>query len=82
MKYLGQVSGRDEDKIGNARMHINYHEGTPFIDEGSVVVICKKLSKTEILPDQFIDPEIESKWYADKDYHTMYIGEIVELMAR
>lgn len=82
MKYLGQVSGRDEDKIGNARMHINYHEGTPFIDEGSVVVICKKLSKTEILPDQFIDPEIDSKWYADKDYHTMYIGEIVELMAR
>ena len=33
-KYLGSVSGRDEDKISNARLNVNYYEDDiPFIDE-------------------------------------------------
>ena len=26
--------------------------------------------------------EIKEKWYPGKDYHTMYIGQIVEVLAR
>ena len=32
LKYLGAVSGRDEDKIKNARLHVNHHHGIPFLD--------------------------------------------------
>ena len=74
LKYLGAVSGRDENKIENARMHLDYYKDTPYIDEGNLVFICRKLSATKMTPDQFIDSSIESSWYADGNLHTMYVG--------
>lgn len=82
LKYMGAVSGRDEDKINNAKMHVDYCKNTPYIDEGNFVFICKKMSATHITPDQFIDSEIKDKWYADNNLHTMYVGEIIEVLAR
>ena len=35
--------------------------------------------------DMFIDMDIDEKWYSKAnldDYHTMYIGEITEILAR
>ena len=77
LNYLGKVSGHNEDKIAGARLHINHMTGTPFLDEAKFVILCKKLSATRITADQFIDPTIADKWYADGDMHTMYIGEII-----
>ena len=83
LKYMGAVSGRDEDKIGNARMHLDYYNGEiPYIDEGNLVIVCKKMSATRITEDSFLDPEIKEKWYADGNMHTMYIGEVLEVLAR
>lgn len=82
LKYLGGVSGRDEDKIKNASLTIDYSNGTPYIDEGNIVYICNKLSKTPINADSLIDMGIDEKWYADKDYHSLYIGEITGMLAR
>ena len=41
MKFLGSVSGRDEDKIKEAGVHVGYHNGVPYIDEGSMIMICR-----------------------------------------
>lgn len=82
LKYMGVVSGRDEDKIGNARMHVNSYKDTPFIDEGNLVFICRKMSATRITPDQLLDPSIEGDHYKDGNMHTMYVGEILEILAR
>lgn len=82
LKYFGMVSGRKEDKIKTAKMNVNYYEEVPFIDEGNFVICCRKMSATPILPEQFLDHEIEDKWYADKDLHTMYVGEILQILAR
>lgn len=82
LKILGSISGRNEDKMAGCKLHINHHKDVPFIDEASFVLVCKKLSKTEMTPDQFIDPEIKDTYYKDGDYHTMYIGEILEILAR
>ena len=82
MTYFDKISGRDEDKIANARMTLDYEGDTPYFDESNLVLICKKLSKTELSPDQFLDPEIEPALYKDGDYHYMYIGEIEKIMAR
>ena len=49
---------------------------------GNLVFICCKLSATKMTPDQFIDSSIESSWYADGNLHTMYVGEILEVLAR
>ena len=40
------------------------------------------MSATEIKPEEFLDGEIDEKWYADKDYHTLYIAEITDFLAR
>ena len=83
LKYFGAVSGRKENKIENAKMHIDYSaNGTPYIDEGNLVLICRKMSATKILPEQFLDTDIAESWYKDGDYHTMYVAEITEVLAR
>lgn len=82
LKYLGAVSGRDEDKIKNSRLHIKHDHDTPYIDEANTVLICRKLCAQPITPESFIDSSIDETWYKDKDYHTLYIGEIIEFLAR
>ncbi len=82
LKYLGAVSGRDEDKIANARLNVNYHEGIPFIDEASTVMVCKKMCKQPLSKDNFTLDSIDEKWYTNGDYHNLYIGEIVSILAR
>ena len=69
-------------KLKMQGMHLDYCKDTPYIDEGNLVFICRKLSATKMTPDQFIDSSIESSWYADGNLHTMYVGEILEVLAR
>lgn len=83
LKYFGAVSGRDEDKISNVKMHVNHAaDGTAFIDESNLVFICKKLSATRMTTDQFVDPSIADAFYKDGDMHTMYIAEVTQILAR
>lgn len=82
LKYLGGVSGRDEDKIKSAHLHIDYADGTPYIDEGNFVITFRKLSATRIVPEDFIDSSIKDTFYGDNDLHTMYVGEILQILAR
>ncbi len=81
LKYLGAVSGRDEDKLAGARLHINEDMKVPFIDEGNFVIICKKLFSVPI-PEEEIPEKYLDEFYKDGNYHTMYVGEIVDILAR
>lgn len=82
MKFLGTVSGRDEDKIKEAGIDINYHDGVPFIDQADMVFICRVMSDTFISKEDFIDKGIDEAWYKDGNYHTLYIAEITDILAR
>lgn len=81
LKYLGAVSGRNEDKLAGARLHINRDLNVPFIDEGNFVLICRKLISLPITKDAIPDAYLE-KFYKEGDFHTMYVGEILDLLAR
>lgn len=81
LNYCGSHSGRDEDKFKNAGLTWNYKLSIPFVDEGNLVLLCQKLSATKISEDSFLAPDIK-KWYADGDMHTMYVAEILEVLAR
>lgn len=81
LNYCGSHSGKDEDKLANAGLNWNYKLSIPFIDEGNLILLCRKLSATKITKDSFIAPDI-AKWYADNDMHTMYVAEILEVLAR
>jgi len=87
LNHIGTVSGRDNPKkVKEAHLKINLyvdeekHE-TPFIDEGNMILICKKLFAQPLTKEHFISPELE-KWYKDGDYHTLYIAEIQAMLAR
>lgn len=82
MKFLGTVSGRNEDKIQESGVHVGYLDGVPYIDEGRMVFICKCLSKTEIKKGDYLEDFIEKDFYANGDEHIMYVAEILGSYAR
>ena len=81
LNYCGSHSGKDEDKLKNAGLNWNYKLSIPFVDEGNLILLCQKLSATKINEDSFLTPDIK-KWYTDGNMHTMYVAEILEVLAR
>ena len=43
LNYCGTVSGRDEDKIKNSNLTVDYKNDTPYFDESKIVLICRKV---------------------------------------
>ena len=83
LNYCGSHSGRDEeDKISAAGLTLTSRHSIPFIDEGNMVLLCEKMSATRLTEDSFLMPEIAKKWSTDHDMHTMYIAEIIDILAR
>lgn len=79
MGYLGKVSGREvPDKIEQAGLHLTEVNGYPAFEEATLVFVCKKLYAQEMKEECFFGTEEIERWYPAKDYHTMYMAEIVE----
>lgn len=82
MGHLGGVSGREEpDKIEKAGLHIAQIDGQPAFSEASLVLVCKKLYVQEMKQECFVGTEEIEKWYPNKDFHFMYMAEIVKAYA-
>ena len=82
LSYCGRVSGRDEDKIAHCGFTVETAEcGAPYFAEAETVLVCRKLYRQRIDPADFIDGDVD-RWYPEKDYHDMYIAEIVEAYQR
>jgi len=77
LTYFGTVSGRTEDKISNSNLHTTFINNIPSFEESSLVINCKNLYKQELNPDCFIDKSLDSLHYPGKNYHMLYIAEIV-----
>lgn len=82
LNYCGFHSGRRGNKIADAGLTLATRHDIPYIDEGNFVLLCEKMAATRITEDSFLMPEIKEKWYKDGDMHTMYIAEIIDIMAR
>lgn len=82
LNYCGAHSGRDVDKFEEAGLTPAFRHSIPYPDEANFVILCKKMAAVPITEDSFVDPSISKKWYADGDMHTMYVGEIIDMMAR
>lgn len=82
LEICGQYSGRDGDKFKLAKLTPAFRHGIPYPDEANLVFVCEKLAQTELTPEAFSGSDLEKKWYANGDFHTMYIAEVVEVVAR
>lgn len=76
LSLLGSVSGRDRDKITESGLHLTTIDGVPTFEEARLTLICQKLYADTVKPELFLNAEPDAKWYAAKDYHTMYIAKI------
>ena len=82
LSLCGSVSGRDRDKISEAGLTACFVDGAPAFEEASLVFVCKKMYHGDLFPENFDAPENDEKWYPEKDYHTMYIGEILKVLVK
>ncbi|MBR0320475.1 MAG: flavin reductase [Clostridia bacterium] len=80
--YLGSHSGRDEDKVAAVNFHpISVQNGVTF-EEASLTLVCRKLYRAPIAEENFIDKSVVEDCYPKRDFHDMYIGEIVEVYTK
>ena len=80
--YMGKVSGKNEDKIKKSGLTVQYKDGAPVFKEASLTLICRKMYRQTLEEDCFIDKTNIGKWYPQKDYHDMYVAEIVDEIIR
>ena len=77
--YLGSHSGRDEDKVAKVGLTPVFADGTTYFAEAKMVFVCRKLYRAPILEEGFLDKSLVRENYPHKDFHDMYIGEILKV---
>ena len=80
LSLLGAKSGRDGDKIAEAGLTpvAATMIAAPAFAEAELVLECRKIYRDPLESRAFLGPKIES-CYPQKDYHTVYFGEIVAI---
>lgn len=82
LQLCGSRSGRNTDKVKECGFTVAAAEcGAPYFEEAELVLVCRKRFAQPMDPDR-IPQEIKTKWYPTQDYHTLYIGEIVEALVK
>lgn len=80
LNYLGTVSGRDEDKIEKSGLCLEFTDDTPYFNEADYVLILRKLVRQPLSYEALVDQTIDQTFYANKDYHILYIAEITKVL--
>lgn len=78
----GTKSGRDVDKIKECGFTVKTAScGAPYFEEAELVLVCRKRFVQPMDPD-CVPEDMKKEQYPDQDYHILYLGEIVEAMAK
>lgn len=82
LDYCGTKSGKDVDKVKECGLNpVELYPGAPAFEEADLVLCCRKIYYQDINPKDFVDKGID-KNYPKKDYHRMYVGEILKVFGR
>lgn len=82
LNYCGCHSGRDGDKIKACGLTAVTTDKAPYFAEAKLVFLCRKMHGQKIDPAGFIDPAVDKDCYPKKDYHKMFVGEIVKVLVQ
>lgn len=77
LNVLGSKSGRDMDKMKDSGLTPVEVDGNVTFAEADLVLVCRKRFVQDMPKENFLQQETLDRWYADQNYHTMYIGEII-----
>lgn len=80
--FCGKYSGRDYDKAKETGLNpLKAAESISF-EQAELILVCKKLYHDDIKPGNLLDDTIDCSNYPQKDYHRMYIGEIIKVYVK
>ena len=82
LSLCGTKSGRDVDKVKECGFTVKTAAcGAPYFEQAELVIVCRKRYVQDFDPAA-IPADVKEKQYPNADYHTMYIGEIVEVLSK
>ena len=80
LKFCGTVSGKaNPNKIKESGLTAFEVDGTVAFEEANMIIVCRKLYGEALKPECFTDTKLEGSIYPEKDYHTMYVSEILKI---
>lgn len=80
--YIGSHSGKDSDKVSEAGLTPVFADNTTYFEEANMVLICRTLYQAPLKEEYFKDHAVVDRDYPGKDFHDMYIGEIVKVLVK
>jgi len=81
LMYCGTKSGRDVNKVAETSLTPVFGFSSVHFAEARLVLECKKIYFQDITPDRFLDKAIQ-EYYPKKDYHRVYVGEILRCLTK
>ncbi len=79
LSYCGTHSGRDVNKVGQCNLTIlETGNASVGFSEARYIIDCRSIYATDIKEEQYLAPDICEKIYPQKDFHRLYIGEILD----
>ena len=81
LAYLGSHSGRDGDKVAAVGFTPAFGDGYTYFEEARLVLVCRKLYRAPLKAEGFLDTAVMDKCYPERDFHDLYVGEIVKVLA-
>ena len=82
LSLCGSKSGREVDKIKETGLTPVYSDGTVYYEQAKLVLICKKIAVSEVTPQNILDKTVLERCYPEKDYHKVFVGEIVKVLEK
>lgn len=77
---MGSVSGRDFNKMKDSGLTpLTTTHGSVAFKEAKIIVECRKIYAANLQQEYFTDKDLAQKIYPNGDFHTMYVGEIVNV---
>ena len=82
LAYCGGCSGRDHDKFAEKELTpvAGRTVEVPTLGEAVIAYECRVVHANKVIP-QALAPEIRSSAYPQGDYHTLFFGEILTVLA-
>ncbi len=83
LSLLGSKSGRDGNKVAESglRPMASSIVAAPSFAEADLVLECRKIFRQPMTPEAMLDPRAVGA-YPTKDYHIIYIGEVITASGR
>lgn len=76
---LGRLSGRDGNKLAQTGIHPKAVGPSVGYEEATLTLLCKKIYRQDLIAAE-APADIRATHYATEEAHTMFIGEVLEVL--